>query len=124
MLANNFKPAVDLGISDDALEALIKVLGMLERGEIGADKFNMMFIGNPECGTPGCLLGWVRYTDIDSHHELVDRTTSKDYDVALSTLFYTRYSANYNITPEQGAFALRSYLTTGSPNWEEALGLS
>src|SRR4051812_3552769 len=34
MLAQNFKTAADLGISETELEALVRVLGMLERDEV------------------------------------------------------------------------------------------
>lgn len=34
MLAQNFKTAADLDLADAEFEALVKVLGMLERGEI------------------------------------------------------------------------------------------
>lgn len=71
MLANSFQTPAALGISDVEFEALEKVLGMLERGELShgpfprakmdreGNQFNMAaLLDEGECGTIGCLMGW------------------------------------------------------------------
>ena len=60
MLANNFMTPSALGISDAELDALVKVLGMLERGEIPEDQFTMRRVQHP-CRTPACLCGWANH---------------------------------------------------------------
>src|SRR4051812_45274855 len=69
MLAQNFKSATDLGIEDAELDALIKVLGMLERQEFvhvesvwdrtKPNGFNMGATqSKTACGTVACMGGW------------------------------------------------------------------
>jgi hypothetical protein len=84
MLAQNFKTAEDLRITDTELESLIKVLGMLERDEFThypfynnisvfkikeiiargfqpeGKKYLQMrgFLSDEGCGTAGCICGW------------------------------------------------------------------
>ena len=60
MLASNFMAPSALGISEVEFDALVKVLGMLERGEIPDDQFTMRRIQHP-CGTPACLCGWANH---------------------------------------------------------------
>lgn len=119
MLAQNFKTAADLGISDRELDALIKVLGMLEREEIDEAHFNMGIVGEPDCGTSGCLLGWTRVADKDVFFTLVCKACLFPKNEGLETLFYSGEA--FDAAPSQGAAALRSYLTTGEANWAEAL---
>lgn len=147
MLAQNFKTAADLGISDVELDALIKVLGMLERGEIvliptrdlaqglrasesDPTHFNMGFVhAGFDCGTAACMLGWARSVEPSSFRgSIVDRPQPL---LALflmgeqSTLQDSRAIVNNpdDITPSQAAIALRSYITTGEANWAEALNV-
>jgi hypothetical protein len=122
MLAQNFKTATDLKIKDAGLSALIKVLGMLERGEIEAEKFNMETVGQPDCGTAGCILGWTRTIGIDEFFGLAVSACLPPLNKPLSALFYTGNA--FGATREQAATALRSYLTTGDANWAEALAVS
>lgn len=71
MLAQNFRTAADLGISDAELGALITVLGMLERGELVyaphnnstvPNGFNMGSVDHQtDCGTVACICGWARF---------------------------------------------------------------
>jgi hypothetical protein len=125
MLAQNFNTAVDLDITDAELDALIKVLGMLERGElVNADPdakipngFNMGEHGREGCGTVACIGGWCAsimgvpmFGYVESHIEK---------GRPLHELYWDRISSD--ITPQQAALALRSYLTTGEANWAEAL---
>src|SRR5258708_34374563 len=82
MLARNFLSAADLEVTEQERDALIQVLGALERGEIeyayvgdlavslrcGAGlvptHFNMGTAQGRaagDCGTVACLCGWARY---------------------------------------------------------------
>lgn len=134
MLAQNFKTAADLGISDAELNALIKVLGMLERGELkhteshgdlayGAPVgdivgFNMSsYYGEGTCGTVCCIAGWAEYVGKLPRHSLTD-TDNPD----LSDLFLPGLGRRLeDFLPEHAAIAIRSYLTTGEANWAEAI---
>src|SRR5438046_472165 len=70
MLARSFLSATDLGIQEDEKAVLIKILGMLERGELVAtdarcptvrNGFNMARVRvETECGTACCIMGWGR----------------------------------------------------------------
>lgn len=126
MLAQNFKTAANLDITDRELSALIKVLGMMERGElvdveqfVRCDNgFNMGTQGMG-CGTPACIGGWAanlmgihQLTYVDSY------LASKKSGHGLNELYWN-YSGRPNV--EQAATALRSYLTTGNPHWDLAV---
>lgn len=133
MLAQNFKTPSELGISDAEFDALYKVLGMLERGELvhhqyrsSSEKrelikgFNMAGWPCPgtkdECGTVGCIGGWA---EVIGQLHFTPNSFKR-----LHPLFYPkpRSTSLYgNITPAQAAIALRSYLTSGDPCWDEAL---
>lgn len=115
MLAQNFKTASDLGIGDKEFDALCKVLGMLERAEIPERKFVMTSVGTPECGTPGCILGWARTI----HRGTMCRDTTEP-------LFYPQMGpspcrAAYKAGTAQAAMALRNFLTYGEPRWSEVM---
>jgi hypothetical protein len=148
MLAQNFKSSADLGITDPELDALIKVLGMLERGDLAFQRvkplknfkpkndhcFNMgPYLVEAECGTTGCIAGWAylvsggqtfkfasnRRGDVVSAH----RTLPSD----LFDLFHcgeVSMEKRYKITPSQAGAAVRSYLSTGKANWAEQLALA
>lgn len=118
MLAQNFKTAADLGISEIEHGALIAVLGMLERGECHG--FSMYDVYH-RCQSPMCILGWARH--IADDHSLFD-----DNPKSLCELFYpdtygpARARKAIECTDQEtAALALRSYLTTGEANWAEAL---
>lgn len=136
MIAQNFKTASDLGISESHIAALAKVLGMLERGEFThhtestkktAYKFNMNFWGpvsehsKVNCGTPHCIGGWA---------EVIGRVSfGPDRSAELDELFYPGRvlkeiygEFDYErITTAQAGIAVRNYLTYGEPRWAEAL---
>jgi|ERR1700722_2093707 len=132
MLAQNFKTATDLGIEDVELEALIKVLGMLERGEIKAPppKANFGSTPNPniaptmfcmsfikaggECGTAACILGWAQI--VADNDDIFEVTKGP-----CEALFYPYDEAIRCRNPAQAAIALRNFLTFGEPRWHEAL---
>lgn len=151
MLARSFKTAEDLGLSEKERDALIKVLGMLERGDLvhintGRSKFpmsdvpngfNMAHIGHrTECGTIGCMAGWARFVSDDyllfQHCWVGDFARASPTADALRMLFLfgTRDSAmtlksvhmrSSDVTPEQAAHALSNYLTTGAADWAGVL---
>lgn len=141
MLAQNFMTAADLGISDDELSALIKVLGMLERGELKyadasiyvgvdglpriPDGFNMnIWASKEECGTVCCIGGTVdclmgRRVDIGIGFTAEDLLQAGK--PGLDDLFYPDILDRNAITPSQAASALRNFLTTGEARWSEAM---
>jgi hypothetical protein len=131
MLAQNFKTAADLGISDAELDALIKVLGMLDRGDLvhvgpqdqsKPNGFNMSpVLRHNECGTVGCIAGWVKVISGEFINETPMRRDQRDAWGGLIMPPGYDWSC---ITIEQSATALRSYLTTGDANWAEALSAS
>lgn len=150
MLANNFMTAGALDLLEEERRALIKVLGMLERDEIphyeisdggrvvigrldeSPKGFNMIgFHSKTSCGTACCICGWAEVVgDLYFRQLQMKRMTN----MALVELFEARalYDDRWSeqhyrfsldaIVPAQAATALRSYLTTGSANWKEAVG--
>ena len=142
MLARSFMTHKELKITAPQHAALIKVLHMLERGElkhvIGSDPnyqptdvgFNMEYWqgaysedGELRCGTVCCIGGWVETISRVRLDGAVDRQDG------LFRLFYPGYDlephlVEYStITVEQAAHALSNYLTTGEPCWTKVLGL-
>lgn len=121
MLAQNFKTAADLGITDKEFNALAKVLGMFERNEIKADRFSMRAL---HCGTTACIKGWCQIVSMDIHmfQNCWDRESSSWRPNPINELFgYQGTAAREKRTPSQAATALRNYLTHGEPRWAEAM---
>lgn len=119
MLAQNFKTPAELGIDDHEFEALVKVLGMLERGEIEERHFSMSKVmANTDCGTVACILGHCRI--IGGDHLL--NTFRPGFPWPLIKLFMYGDDRRFKVTREQGAMGLRNYLTSGEPHWDEVLG--
>ena len=135
MLARNFKTHQELEIAENVHDAFVTLLGMLERGELkhvqevtcestlgSLSFFNMNFW---RCGTVGCFGGWVEHiAKLPEDSDSLRR--SSDWNPGLARLFYPTpngflLASLGEITAEQGATALRSYLTTGDPQWTEAL---
>lgn len=132
MLAQNFMAPADLGISNAEFDALTTVLGMLERGEIKktpakaqftsmfGDERNLLFFdmdgtaSEYDCGTAGCILGWAWHVN----PELPDRGF---HGGSIQSLFLPKGAARKCRDPQKAAIALRNYLTSGDPRWEEAL---
>jgi hypothetical protein len=141
MLAQNFLPHADLGITEIERDALATVLGMLERGEIDTDHFAMdsvLFEG--ACGTVGCICGWAHIVSDRAAFPEVQRllfgsllqarvplATIRLFaitgDVDQKDIYQSRLidRVRRQASPEEAATALRSYLTTGEANWAEAL---
>ena len=137
MLAQNFMSAADLKLPGAEYQALITTLGMMERGEIryvdvdihdlvddevGAFSglFNLaQWAGNFSCGTVACIGGTAELVGNLKPNQINNRC---EYMKELDELCYPKGEINYeNVTVEQAAKALRSYLTTGKANWTEAL---
>lgn len=110
MLAQNFKTPTDLDISDAEFDALRKVLGMLERGEIAERQFDMRHIHH-DCGSPARICGWALH--VSNNYRLFGSV----WPQRLADLLRTRTGVNTS----QAAIALRNYLTHGEPRWNEAL---
>lgn len=125
MLPQNFKTAADLNIPEKERVALTYVLGVLERGEIAPQNFDM---GCPwvvhECGSIGCIGGYVGTAmGVPSITDYVYRYQRSG---ALSQLYFPRLPSGKlhelaPITIDQAAAALRSFLTTGDACWNQTL---
>jgi hypothetical protein len=138
MLANNFKTPSALGLREVEFEALVKVLGMLERGEILDDQFTMRRVQHP-CRTPACLCGWANYVSDGQAFPLQPRAPLLPF--ASPSTYGPRWNVMprpllelfgyggrptdpvYAATPSQAAYALRSFLTRGEPRWAEAMAV-
>lgn len=126
MLARNFMSATDLGLTEEEHGALVKVLGMFERGEIPDGEFSMKTFQHA-CGTPSCICGWAHYASGGKAFASIinggDRLSYQLFTPGTSELFgidgmpYVR-----NATTSQAAKALNSYLTTGWPSWDVPTG--
>jgi hypothetical protein len=133
MLAQNFKSAEDLGISEKDRNALMKVLVMMETGKMtyvpgrevglhgrhgvcdGYFSMNLSF-GRHECGTTNCIRGAaiaVGGAEFQGNPIFVGSG-------GLEQLFY-QWVGDPNV--EQGARALRNYLTCGFPKWKEVMSM-
>jgi len=129
MLARNFKSAADLEITDQELDALIKVLGMFERNELihrpkdsplQPNGFNMAHWGvQDECGTIGCIRGWARIAS--GNYQLFAATLRHSPVGNLFTVDHGRFGQWDDITVEQAAMALRNFLSSGAARWGEIL---
>jgi hypothetical protein len=135
MLANNFMTPSALGLSDVEFESLVKVLGMLERGEIADDEFTMRRVQHP-CRTPACLCGWANHASAGRAFPLEAKPGPTVFSTAtygprwremprpvLELFGYGGRPTDpvYAATPSQAAMALRSFLTQGQARWAEAL---
>ena len=138
MLAQNFKTAEELNLSNELHRALIKVLVRLETNDLvhidpqsKADRelpngFNMkhMFKKWEEwgegCGTVGCICGWAAYEMGVYPEGIEDKYPHLEplFYPCHNKMFYPCYGA---INTDQAAQVLRHYLTTGVIDWESAL---
>lgn len=134
MLAQSFKPAAELDISEAQREALVKTLVLLETGKLTHYtidfrpyniKSGQVFTGHfnmatwnlvRDCGTVCCIGGTA---------ELIGNVSFDDVSEELNNLFYPEVETSLKqITPTQAAIALRNYLTCGEAKWDEVLALS
>jgi len=140
MLAQSFKSAADLKITEPQLSALQKTLVLLETGKVEhvpsykitsdmpkdqrkfSGLFNMkMWAGaDDDCGTVCCIGGTA---ELIGNIKFGTGFGMGLPTAELSTLFYPPFFHEKweSITPSQAARALRSYLTTGDPMWGEAV---
>lgn len=140
MLAQNFKTPADLRLTDMEFESLVKVLGMLERGELRHDpkrmltgeRFNMgVWRWNDGCGSIACICGWAYFISKGAAFpELQYFSSRPERNEPLEDLFVpvkhpdagVANKRMLQITTAQAAIALRNYLTHGEARWDEALG--
>jgi len=129
MLAQNLKTPADLGMDKKFHSTLVQILGMLERGELVHARaldpipngFNMTQIRNEsECGTVLCIAGWVNKL---AHDAKAPGNPNSQHDLAYGRLIMPPgwSGSGHEITCDQGAIALRNYLTSGEARWEEVL---
>jgi hypothetical protein len=143
VLAQSFMTATDLGITEPHKDALIKTLVLLETGKLVHSEsktgklvhsesslkpsyspkftghFNMAsWCAEGSCGTVCCIGGTA---------EIISGTSFKlrNLPEKLDELFFIRPRPHgcdwHDVTPEQAATALRSYLTTGDARWDLAV---
>ena len=119
-MGNKLKTAEELGLSEAQYCGLVKTLYALEHDKL-PHSFRMDVW---RCGSACCIGGSAEVLGLCSFgadHEKLTRSNP-----ALFNLFYPwvanrdRMAWTMYATPEQGARALRNYLTTGHPNWEDA----
>jgi hypothetical protein len=123
MLAQNFMTAEALEITAEEWAALTMVLGMLDRGEIRDDQFSMNKVVHA-CGTPSCLCGWARHVSRGKAFPGHGSSYPVGMSVSIEHLFAMTADVHpdaYRATAGQAAIALRNYLTSGEPRWEDAL---
>lgn len=138
MLAQSFLSAAALEITEPQREALQKVLVLLETGKLQhsvvhdeyeddavvpfTGHFNMInWKSETEngCGTAACIGGTAELISGVKfgkwwHHNGLDSLFAPSREAVP-------YSKWHDITTQQAARALRSYLTTGDPKWDEAV---
>lgn len=106
---DNFLSAKDLNIPEQERLDLIRVLGMFERGLIPTRLFDMRVVGAPQCGIPGCIIGWIQtFEEWGASYRGVD----------YKGLFSVEWA---DATPAQAGQAVRNFLTTGDHKWQEIL---
>jgi hypothetical protein len=114
-------------MSDGDRDALIKVLGMLERQELvdvprGNTSqrfgFNMANVRREsECGTVACIAGWAMH--FSKHFSGVMNQGEKSKQFA-DLVMPPGFSIGHH-TVAHAAAALRNYLTLGQPRWAEVM---
>lgn len=140
MLAQNFKSAQELGLTDDVYNALKRLLVMLETGKLEhynfrerhytqtfytgrvkkmPSRFNMhLWRVETPCGTCCCLGGTLEAilkADHGAMERLANELRNDDYLPGLHNLFYDNVDAD--TTVEEAAAALRRYLGGDSFPW-------
>lgn len=129
MLAQNFMTATDLGIAEAEVSALIKVLGMLERGELSKRFAMETTMMETPCGTVACICGWAHLVSNGAAFpEAIKQNCGNDFNERLprEAIHLFGYDSSPNNlesrTVAQAASALRNYLTLGEARWVEVLG--
>ena len=128
MLSRTILSPVELGITEAQHAALLRVLSMLERGELVHVRLNnnkspveipnAFNMSHWDCGTAHCILGWAEVLGASFED------SQMDMDGGLLALCYPGCFGNAqndfrinDCTPAQAAAALRSYLATSMPDW-------
>lgn len=118
MLAQNFMSHTMLDITEPERDALVKVLGMLERGECQGFDMRTSF---DWCGTPCCIRGWAITQMGGRRHGTRGCFSTFTLPPDLRDLFYPANRA-YGVKDQSvAAMALRNYLTAGEARWNEVL---
>lgn len=130
------KTAAELGLTQPELDALVRVRGRLSEGKIAfaldtstgsGARFNMTFsFIAQECGTIGCIAGWVGYDLAGGERYEANRRTDRlldNSDGGLWSLFYpdVEYSRWGSIVPADAVRAIDNFLSTGEPDWAGVL---
>lgn len=125
MLAQTFKTAKELKISQAKYDALVKVYWMFVEEKIPEHLFDMGRIGDPQlskkeepCGAPGCILGWCQAVDLEA---FLPGSTTDYIGTGLHFLFFSGMACMSNPSRTQAAQAIHNFLTTGSAKWREVL---
>lgn len=134
MLASSFRTAEELKCSEADRAAAIKVLHMLESGEIKSIKFNEVIIGKRLlmsdwseerlCGTVACIGGWmeiVKGGDLDFSEENEEGDVHGYGFGSWNDVFYPPDWCYRLFTVEEAAVALRAKLETGKATWPKQL---
>lgn len=116
MLAQTFKTASQLGISEAEQKALITVLHLMEDGTIN-DKNLYMAAYHGLCGTTHCIAGWATTVDPKAfpwtHRPLgACSLVGSPFPTELLHVFGVG-SGNMVATKAQAMESLRTYLETG-----------
>jgi hypothetical protein len=141
---DNFKPAAELNLTNIERDALIDVLGRMERGEIVSEhnlppecavrfkdtpKISMpRFFTKTECGTIGCLAGWANlisdgkaFPEINLVKERVSGRADNDYQEALD---FTRTPEFYAMKERLSKETKRLFVMAGGGYHDDLSDLS
>jgi hypothetical protein len=140
MLAQNFMSADQLHVTREEHAALVTVLYMLEREELKSIVFGINIndrvlqgkcfsMNNTwvkgKCGSAGCIGGWVAdVMGVSDKNKYVDSYWSyvAIRQLPLADLYWNAKAIQSKVSSDQGAAALRNFLTTGKAQWDEVLG--
>lgn len=117
--------AAQLGITEEELKALKMVRHSLNCGILSEERFDMrvIFSRSSECGTVGCIGGWMAVCMGRAHPDLF---IGRDCSDSLGPLFYP-WKKNregfeiHDATPAQAVRAIDNFLATGEPDWERVM---
>lgn len=122
MLARTWLTAKQLGITEAERDALVEVMERLRDGRIPPEMFNMSTWTVPNAPPfveevcPCCIGGHALRIDPNAFRGENDGHTSI-MRARLHDLFFTERPMER--TPEEGAFAIESFLRTGKASWPE-----
>lgn len=113
MLAKpEYLSATELQCSEPIRAAFIQVYEAHLKGKIDPKLFDMSRVGAPECGTPGCLMGWAR--TLSGHYfYFYTKTRSPLTNLCLPT---DSGGAWGEASLDDAVSRLHDVLTTGNPD--------